>query len=369
MNDFSIRRFVAIAKKEFIQIKRDKASFVIAFVAPFIMLMLFGYAVKMDVENVSIGILDMAKTQESRELIRKLQNTRYFKPTFFAQNQAEIESRLDSGKIKAALIIPSDFTKLLKQNKSPEVLFIVDGTDPTIAKTVFSSGILTIQNFGEKNYFVKPIVDVRTRVKYNPSMKSELFTIPGLMGLIMQNITIILTAFAIVREREKGTMEQLIVTPIKSIELILGKLVPYTFLGLGDFLVALLFGILWFKVPVRGNILLLFILGMEFVICALMIGMLISSVSKTQLQAMQFALLFLLPSVLLSGFMFPREEMPAVIRFIGNFVPLTYFLIILRGIVLKGVGIEYLWDEVLVLIFLGLVLLFISIKRFSKRLD
>lgn len=364
-----MKRFIAIAKKEFIQIKRDKASFVLAFVAPFIMLLLFGYAVKMDVENVSIGILDMAKTKESRELIRMLQNTRYFKPNFFAQNQAEIESDLDSGKIKAALIIPSDFTKLLKQNKSPEVLFIVDGTDPTIAKTVFSNGILTMQSFGQKNYFAKPIVDVRTRVKYNPSMKSELFTIPGLMGLIMQNITIILTAFAIVREKEKGTMEQLIVTPIKSMELILGKLIPYTFLGIGDFLVALLFGILWFKVPIRGSVMLLLILGMEFVICALMIGMLISSISKTQFQAMQLALLFLLPSVLLSGFVFPREAMPAVIRFIGNFVPLTYFLTILRSIILKGVGTEYLWDEVLVLVFLGFVLLFISIKRFSKRLD
>lgn len=171
------------------------------------------------------------------------------------------------------------------------------------------------------------------------------------------------------REREKGTIEQLIVTPIKSIELILGKLVPYIFLGFGDFLVALLFGVAWFKVPVRGSIFSLLLFGLEFVLCALMIGMLISFISKTQLQAMQLALLFLLPSVLLSGFMFPREAMPPVIRFLGNFVPLTYFLIILRGIVLKGVGVEQLWKEVLVLVFLGILLLLVSVKKFSKKLD
>lgn len=369
MRGFSARRFFAIAKKEFIQIKRDKASFVLAFVAPFIMLMLFGYAVKMDIENVVIGILDMSNTLESREIIQKLQNTRYFKPNLFAQNQKEIDEWLDSGKIKAALIIPSDFSTKLKQKRSPQVLFIVDGTDPTIAKTVFTSGILTIQNMYNQSMKNKPIIDLRTRVKYNPSMKSELFTIPGLMGLIMQNITIILTAFAIVREREKGTIEQLIVTPIKSIELILGKLIPYIFLGFGDFLVAFLFGVTWFKVPVRGSILLLLLFGLEFVLCALMIGILISSISKTQLQAMQLALLFLLPSVLLSGFMFPREAMPSVIRFLGNFVPLTYFLIILRGIVLKGVGFEQLWKEVLVLVFLGILLLLASVKKFSKKLD
>lgn len=369
MELFSFKRFIAIMRKEFIQLKRDRASFALAFVAPFVMLMLFGYAVRMDVENVNIGILDMSKTQESRELIKKLENTKYFKPNLYAQNTLELEKWIDEGKIKGGLIIPSNFTKLLKQNKSPQVLFMIDGTDPTIAKTVFSNGILTLQNYSQKTLAFKLPIDVRTRVKYNPSMKSELFTIPGLMGLIMQNITIILTAFAIVREREKGTMEQLVVTPIKSAELILGKLISYTLLGFGDFLVALFFGVFWFKVPIKGSILLLLILGMGFVICALMIGMLISSISKTQFQAMQLALLFLLPSVLLSGFMFPREAMPTVIRFLGNFVPLTYFLIILRGIILKGVGIEYLWDEVLVLLILGLLLLIASIKRFRKTLD
>lgn len=183
MRGFSARRFFAIAKKEFIQIKRDKASFVLAFVAPFIMLMLFGYAVKMDIENVVIGILDMSNTLESREIIKKLQNTRYFKPDLFAQNQKEIDEWLDSGKIKAALIIPSNFSTKLKQKRSPQILFIVDGTDPTIAKTVFTSGILTIQNMYNQSILNKPFIDLRTRVKYNPSMKSELFTIPGLMGI------------------------------------------------------------------------------------------------------------------------------------------------------------------------------------------
>lgn len=368
MKTFSFQRFLAVVKKEFIQIRRDKASFGIAFMAPILMLLLFGYAVRMDIENVDIGVLDLSKTKESRELVQKLKNTRYFNPSKYAQNMDELNRWMDEGKIKVQLIIPSDFTVKLKVNKSPQVLFVVDGTDPTIAKTIFSSGILTLQNLSRKPINLA-ILDVRTKVMYNPSMKSELFTIPGLIGLIMQNITIILTAFAIVRERERGTIEQIVVTPIKSSELILGKLFPYTLLGFGDFLVALFFGANWFGVPIKGSLGLLLLLGFLFAMCALMIGMLISSVAKNQLQAMQLSLLFLLPSILLSGFIFPREAMPFVLRFLGNVIPLTYLLIILRGIILKGIGMNILWDEALALFLLMFILLTASIKKFRKKLD
>ncbi|MEZ0536838.1 ABC transporter permease [Caldicellulosiruptoraceae bacterium PP1] len=370
MSLFSFNRFKAIVKKEFIQIKRDKASFGLAFVAPILMLLLFGYAVKTEVDNVKIGILDLDKTIESRELIKKLENTKYFYPSKYAQNFKELDNWIDKGDIKAQLIIPSGFSKKIKSNKKPQIFFVVDGTDPTVARTMFSGGILTLQSYTQKLSPEKMLpVDVRTKVMYNPSMKSELFTIPGLIGLIMQNITIILTAFAIVREREKGTIEQLVVTPITSVELILGKLVPYTILGIGDFLIALIFGTMWFNVKIKGSLVLLLLMGIGFVICALSIGILISSISKNQLQAMQLSLLFILPSVLLSGFMFPREAMPFIIQFIGNFIPLTYLLVILRGIILKGVGIYFLWDEMLALFILGAILLIASMKRFNKKLD
>jgi ABC-2 type transport system permease protein len=208
-----------------------------------------------------------------------------------------------------------------------------------------------------------------TKVLYNPELRNQNFTIPGLIGLIMQNITILLTAFTLVREREMGTIEQLIVSPIKSPELILGKLLPYILICFFDFLYALAIGLLWFKVPVQGSLGLLLFLGAGFVICALAIGVLISTQAKTQLQAMQLSLLALLPSVLLSGFVFPREAMPKVIQWLGYGIPLTYFLNILRGIILKGVGIQYLFNDVLFLFILGLLLLVLSIVRFRKRLD
>ncbi|SHK14665.1 ABC-type multidrug transport system, permease component [Paramaledivibacter caminithermalis DSM 15212] len=212
-------------------------------------------------------------------------------------------------------------------------------------------------------------VDMRTKVWFNPNLESTKFTIPALIGLIMQNITVMLTAFTLVREKEKGTIEQLIVTPIKSVELIIGKMIPYILIGSVDFLIALFFGTYWFNVAIQGNILLLIILGLGFVICALAVGMLISSIAKNQLQAMQMSLLFVLPSVLLSGFVFPREAMPFLIKHGGNIIPLTYFINILRGIILKGISIKYLWKDIYILLIFGIILLIIASIRFKKRLD
>ena len=212
-------------------------------------------------------------------------------------------------------------------------------------------------------------VEVNTRVLYNPSLRNQNFVIPGLVGLIMQNITILLTAFALVREKERGTIEQLMVSPVTAPELILGKLVPYVVIGFLDFIFALTLGVGWFSVPIMGSLPLLLFLGLGFVICALAIGILISTAAKTQLQAMQLSFLVLLPSILLSGFIFPRESMPKIIQFLGSIIPLTYFLNILRGIVLKGVGMEVLYKDVIILFSIGLVLLTLSIVQFRKTLD
>lgn len=375
----NFQRFRAIVKKEFIQIKRDKASFGIAIGMPIMMMLLFGYAVATQLENISTVVLDQSKTTESRELIKSFQNTLYFNVQEEVNSMDTVEQKINSGKVHAAIIIPPNYSTLLLKKERPSVQLLIDGSDPTTARTAFSSGVMAGENQGLKvmsnlseKLSQKPQIggiDVSTKVLYNPSLRNQNFTIPGLVGLIMQNITVLLTAFALVRERERGTIEQLIVSPIKSTELILGKLVPYVIIGFADFLFSLALGMLWFDVPIRGSLGLLLFLGAGFVICALAIGLLISTVSKTQLQAMQLSVLIILPSVLLSGFVFPREAMPKVIQWIGYALPLTYFLNILRGIITKGVGIEYLFKDVALLFSLGLVLLIISMVRFKKKLD
>ncbi|MFZ7120817.1 MAG: ABC transporter permease [Eubacteriaceae bacterium] len=372
------KRFWAIVKKEFIQIKRDKASFVIAIMMPLMMMLLFGYAVVTELDDISMVVLDQSNTEESRELIDTYKNTLYFNVFGTVQNYESIERSINEGSVHAALIIPPDYSKNLINGNGTTVQFIVDGSDPTTARTAFSSGVLAAQNYGstkieEINQKIMQNningLKISTKVLYNPTMRNQNYTIPGLIGLIMQNITIILTAFALVREKERGTLEQLLVSPIKSPELILGKLIPYIIIGFIDFIYALMLGIYWFNVPVAGNMILLIFLGSGFVICALSIGILISTIAKTQLQAMQMTFLALLPSVLLSGFVFPREAMPKIIQLLGNLIPLTYFLNIVRGIILKGVGIEYLLNDVILLFVLGLFLLVLSIVRFRKKLD
>lgn len=376
----NLQRLFSIIKKEFIQIKRDKVSLKIAIAMPIMFLLMFGYAVKTEVENINIAVVDLSKTQQSREYIRKFKNSLYFNPTYYVESQRELTTLIENGDVKAGLIIPSDYSELIKKGKEVQTQMIIDGSDPTVSRTALSSGVMVSQIYSldiktkalEKRGTYPSVgtgVDLRTKVWYNPQMESTIFTLPGLLGLVMQNITIILTAFALVRERERGTIEQLIVTPIRPLELIVGKLIPYVLIGYIDYLIAFAFAVFWFKVPVNGSIPLLLGLGGIFVIVALSIGMLISTVSTTQLQAMQLALLTLLPSVLLSGFIFPREAMPWIINIIGYAIPLTYFLTILRGIMLKGIGLEYLWPQTLVLSLLGVTLLSLATLRFRKSLD
>ena len=377
----NFQRFMAIMKKEFIQVSRDRFSLMFPIVLPIMMLILFGYAVKPDVDNIKMAVFDQSKTLESRELIKKFEVSQYFLPDYPVSSEEELIALIEKGSVKSGLIIPSDYAKSLKENKSPELQLIIDGSDPTIARTALNSGNIIAQyyslsmrqSFLEKRGVGKSIkapgLEVSTKVWYNPNLESTLFNIPGLIGLILQNITIMLTAFALVREKEKSTIEQLIVTPIRSSELILGKMIPYIFIGYFGFLITLIFGTLWFKVPVAGSIPLLLLMGLLFVIVALALGMLISTFAKNQLQAMQVTLMILLPSILLSGFVFPRDSMPLIIKGISYTIPLTYFLEIVRGIILKGVGLEYLWPQVAILLGFMVVLLSIAAARFKKSLD
>lgn len=363
-----MNRFKHIIIKEFIHIRRDPASVAMLVMMPLIFMLIFGYAVNTEVDQIYIGVLDGDQTYESRELVRSFITSDYFKLYTTVNDASELQLLIEKGHIKTALIIPSGFSKDLTASGKCEVELIVDGSDPTVARTALQSANLLSKAFTMQQDMNKGIY-LSTNVWYNPSMESTIFTIPGLMGLIMQNITVMLTSFSLVREREKGTIEQLIVSPIRSYELILGKMIPYIVVGNIDFLITIGIGILYFKIPMLGSFSLLMILGNAFIFCSLAIGMMISTISKNQLQAMQMTLLIILPSVLLSGFVFPREAMPLPIFYAGYFIPLTYFLEILRGIIVKGVGIEIIYQQALFLLGFSGVLLTLASVRFKQHLE
>jgi len=377
---FSFKRFLTIIKKEFIQVKRDPISLRLPFAMPIIMMLLFGYAVNTEVDKIPTAVFDQSRSMESREYVSKFVASDYFVIQYNVGSEAEMAKLIDGGKVKAALVIPSDYANEIRRNRTPQTQLIIDGTDPTTARTALNSGLLVSEIYSrsfKENALRKvgmspaavPGVAINTKVWYNPNLESTRFTIPGLVGLILQNITIMLTAFALVREKERSTIEQLIVTPIRPAELILGKLVPYVVIGYAGFLFALSICIFWFGVNVSGSLALLLLLGFLFVYCSLSIGMLISTFANNQLQAMMVMVLVILPSILLSGFMFPREAMPLVINLLGYAIPLTYFLDIIRGIMLKGVGISFLWNDVLALCIFTLAILIIATLRFRKSLD
>lgn len=380
MKRFVWVRFIAVLKKEFIHIIRDRASLIMAIAMPIAMLIIFGYAINTNVEHLPTVVWDQAQTVDSRDLITSIRNTQYMDPDNYVQGYKEIEGYLDSGKARAAVIIPPDFGKKIQGLEQANVQVLVDGSDPTVARAVMSAvqmlGLnksLELQSErlvarGNATGLEMPL-NLVTRVWYNPDMKSMVFNIPGLIGLILQNVIAMLTSFSIVREKERGTMEQLVVTPIRPLELMLGKLLPFVVIGFVSLTLILATGIFWFGVVPLGSIPLLFFLSTIFLVTILAIGLLISSIARTQLQAMQMTFILLLPSILLSGFIFPRETMPKLLQILGGLFPLTYFLKIVRGIFLKGVGIEYLWQDSLTLCAFAIVLLAIASKKFKKTLD
>jgi ABC-2 type transport system permease protein len=379
MKRFSWARYWSVVKKEVIQIRRDRPSLAIALAMPLVMLFLFGYAVNTDVNDIKTVVWDQSASPYSRELAANLENTRVFQVVAHVGGYAQIEAMLDDGSADVALVIPPDYARKRDRGEPAAVQMLIDGSDPNIARTALSNAQLIVQNRAislvqermEKEGMgrFEPSVELDTRVLFNPNMESIVFNIPGLIGLIMQNVTMILTAFSLVREKERGTMEQLIVTPIRPLELLLGKITPYVCIGFFSFCLVLLLGSWWFGVPVKGSVPLLIALSVLFLVTTLTLGIFISTVSRTQLQAMQIAFAFILPSVLLSGFMFPRETMPLVIQWLGGIVPLTYFLEILRGIFLKGVDLSALWQDTLGMAVFFLLILTVAMLRFRKKIE
>jgi ABC-2 type transport system permease protein len=369
-------RIFAIIRKEFIHIRRDRRTLAIVFLIPVVQLILMGYAATTDVKHLATAVLDRDRTRQSRELIEAYRASNYFDIRLYVADEEEIRRLLDRGDVRAGLIIPPGYGENILRGQRAEVGFIIDGSDPSVASTAFSAAQAVGQAHStqllEERLHIRLEslmgVDVRPRVWYNPEMRSANFMIPGLIALILTLMTIILTALAIVREREHGTMEQLIVTPIRPVELVIGKVAPYILIAFFNLLEILTIGVLWFRVPVRGDVMLLMGLAVLFLVTSLSLGILISSVSKSQQEAMMLSWFYFVPSIFLAGYFFPIDAMPAALQFISRLVPLTYIIIIVRGIILKGVGLESLADPVTVVTIIGVALLLLATARFRKQL-
>jgi ABC-2 type transport system permease protein len=366
-----ISRTIAVMRKEFIHIVRDPGTLVLIFLIPIIQMVLLGYAARTDVDNIALAVLDADHSNASRNLVNAYEATSYFRVANYVDSQLELEGLLDRGDARAGLIIPIDYSQNLQAGYLAQVGFVIDGSDPTVASSAMAAALQTGQaqaiklNVG----FRRRGLEVRPTVWYNPGLESVNYMIPALMGLILQFLATLVTSMAIVRERERGTMEQLIVTPIRPMELIVGKTVPYIALSLFDFIEVLLIGVLWFGVPIHGSVWLLLGLSGLFLLGALGIGILISTAAHTQQEAMLMSFLFLMPSIFLSGFFFPLEAMPRLLQLMSYVVPLRYMLIIVRGIVLKGIGMGPLQSEVLILSIFCMVILIMAARRFRKSLD
>ncbi len=367
----TISRTLAVMRKEFIHIVRDPGTLVLIFLIPIIQMVLLGYSARTDVDNIALAILDADHSNASRDLVSAYESTSYFQITNYVENETALESLLDRGEARAGLIIPIDYSQNLQSGDLAQVGFVIDGSDPTVAASALAAAVQTGQAQSVKLNvgFRRRGLEVRPTVWYNPGLESVNYMIPALMGLILQFLATLVTSMAIVRERERGTMEQLIVTPIRPMELILGKTVPYIALSLFDFVEVLVIGVVWFGVPINGSVWLLLGLSSLFLLGALGIGILISTVAHTQQEAMLMSFLFLMPSIFLSGFFFPLEAMPQVLQLLSYVVPLRYMLIIVRGIVLKGIGLGPLQSEVLILAGFCMLILLMAARRFRKSLD
>ncbi len=367
--------------KEFLQLKRDPRLFGIVFIAPIIQLVVLGYAANMDVNTVHTAIYDQDKTTTSRDFIEKFERSGYFEIDDYVNSYAQITDDINKGKALWALVIPKDFEKNINRRQTVPVQAVFDGSDgnkTSIALgyvqgivTSYSKNILvqTADKAGIKNQIAGNISPV-IRVWYNPDLKTRVFMVPSIMGLILMVITTILMSMAIVKEREIGTLEQLIVTPIKPYQLIIGKVVPFIILGFIDVLIVLSVMTFWFGIAIRGSFLFLVFSSFLFVLTTLGIGLFISTISKTQQQAMMVAQFgIMMPMIYLSGFAFPIENMPKIIQYITYLIPLRYYIVILRAVILKGASFFELIPETTMLLLFGVLILFASSLRFKKRLE
>jgi ABC-2 type transport system permease protein len=374
-------RILPIMKKEFIEVWRDPRSLGFILIMPVLMLFLYGYGISSDVKRVPLVVFDRDNSPPARELISRFTSTDYFVVTDRVESMRELRSAIDHGRAKVGLVIPEDFSRNLGAGRPAPIQFVVDGSDSNTA----SIAIGNIASIGKSlelgprdlrpHALITPHpermlpIELRTWVWYNPELKSSNFLIPGLTAVILMMLAALLTSLTVAREWERGTMEGLIASPLHPYELMVGKILPYVVIGLVAVVFILLVAVFWFRVPLRGSVTLLFVSSTIFLLGALGIGLFLSAATKNQQVAFQLSILAtMLPALLLSGFFYPIENMPPVLQAITTVIPARYFLVIIRGIFLKGVGLAIIWKELLYLSVFAALMLFASAAKFQKRL-
>jgi ABC-2 type transport system permease protein len=365
-----------LVRKEFIQLFRDRKNRPLLVIAPLVQLIVFGYVVTTDVRDIRVGLIDNARTPESRQFIDAIDANRTFRITHFLAHPAQLESLLLHRQVDLAITIPPDFTEKIRKGESAEVQILADGSMSNMAgvRIAYTSTLLEQFNSGliraiHKMQIDYGEVDGRIRTWYNPNLYSEYYYVPGIVAFLVMLLTLLFTSMAVVREKEGGTMEQLIVTPLRPFELILGKTIPFIIIAQGQMVMVIGFAIFWFEIPMVGNALLLLGATCVFLLSTLGIGLFISTVSRTQQQAMMTNFFFILPFFMLSGFVFPIANMPPVIQWLTYLNPLRHFLVIIRGVFLKGTGIHVLWPQFVWLSILGVLVFSGAVNRFKRRIE
>jgi len=365
-------RLWPMLRKEFIQMRRDRLTLGIMLGIPAIQLVIFGFAIRTDVRNLPTVVLDESRSYESRALVQVMNNTGNFRVVEEVRSRDELRRMIDAGDASAAVVIPPEFQRDVRRGRGGQAQVIVDAADPLASQSAISGAMLAgqarsaeLSGSGART----PPVEVRVRPWYNPALRSEVYIVPGLIGVLLSLTMILVTSLAITRERERGTLEQLIVTPIGKTSMMLGKILPFVLVGYVQMTVVLVLGSILFRVPIRGSLVELYAVSFVFVMASLGLGLFVSTVARTQAQAMQLSFMLLLPNILLSGFMFPVEAMPRPMQWVSVALPLTHYLTVLRGVLLKGVGFALLWQEAAILCAMATVILALSVARFSKTIE
>ena len=363
----SLQRILAIVRKEVRQLRRDRLTFGMIVGIPVIQLLMFGYAINMDVRHLDAAVADMAGSSASRQLVMDMSQTQIIKVIRQVSSADELEQLMRQGRISVGIYIPPDFDRRLHQANRSAVQLLVDGSDTVVQGAAAQLAQVAYTSRTSPYNDRPPLMELRTY--YNPERRSPVNTVPGLIGVILTMTMILFTAVAIVRERERGNLELLITTPVRTSELMLAKITPYVFIGLIQVSLVLLLGRFLFQVPMAGSLLDTYIITLVFIVANLALGLVISTLVSTQFQAMQLSFFVLLPSILLSGFMFPFAGMPRPAQVIAEALPLTHFIRLIRGVMLRGASLQELSGELVILAGFIVVLMTLAILRFSKRLD
>lgn len=368
----NMKQLITFIKKEFHHILRDTRSMLVLLGLPIVQLLIFGFAITNEVRNTNIAILDNSKDEATQSIIVKLENSQYFDIERTLENNNQIEDAFKSGKIKLAIIFQQNFQQELSHSNKAQIQIIADATDPNQATTLInyaSSIIMDYQNELNKTNKLPYTINTEMRMLYNPELKGAYSSVPGVMGMILLLISAMMTSISIVREKELGTMEILLVSPMKPWLVVISKVVPYFIISIINVITILLLSVFALGMPINGSLILLFSATIIYIFCALSLGILISTVTQTQQAAMLVSLLgLMLPVVMLSGYAFPIANMPLVLQVISNIVPAKWYIIIVKSVMIKGLGLEQIWKELLIILGMTAAFLFISIKRFKIRL-